>query len=165
MSESPLADRLQAMRDELHARLYASNSDYRDMIVLDSAISMARASSEPATRVKDGHYVKVQGDRPLSQADAAVAVLEETGEPQTLFDLLDLVTAKGVVIGGKRRDINLSSSLSRDDRLHSLSLGGVRKWWLAGIPIPGDDLLKEKLADEVPSESASASFNQKFEGR
>jgi len=139
---------MRRLRDEFARRLM-SNPDYRALVALDKAIAEVQGApvehALSALNVETGSPVL---GRPTlhtmpSHANAAIAVLKRNGRPMPLSDLLPLVREEGAAVNGKDPEINLSSSLSRNDRLRSVRYKGRSCWWLKDRPYPGETAVVE----------------------
>jgi hypothetical protein len=140
---------MRKLRDEFSRRLM-SIPDYRALIALDKAIAevertpVRSSSSMPDIQAKPppeppkhfsldastGHF--------QSHGNAAIAVLKRNEQPMPLSALLPLVREEGARVNGKDPEINLSSSLSRNERLRSVRYEGRSCWWLADRPFQGE---------------------------
>lgn len=160
MSNRNVSVQLQGLRDEVHNRLLAESEDYRALVALDQAIRQIKTVNVPMTAYVVSTAPAPQITKTPSQAEAVLQVLQETLEPQRTTALLDAIAAKGVSVSGKNPQINLSSALSRDKRLKSVTVDGERMWWFADRPLPGVGLLKEETADPSPSGSSAASKSE-----
>ena len=140
---SPL-QQMRALRQAIEARLLETE-DFRAYQALTRAISeMEAARPKQGDVFKQGAPVRnafagIVDQRTaerLSQADAAAAALKQAGQPLHIADLLPLVRQWGATVAGNEPSVNLSSSLSRDNRFRSLRLSGRHFWWLANEAIP-----------------------------
>lgn len=91
-------------------------------------------SRSPATRTAMSDAAKAdapaaagrkRGGIGAETLDAAVAVIRERGEPMSTRELLPLILAKGIPVGGNDQIATLSARISNKGVLH-LSRG---KWW------------------------------------
>lgn len=151
------AEILKVMLLEVEQRLIA-NQDFQRWKALQAAIdAVSKASAlgdvqapranlyahihgSAHARSANAHVINYSKQK-LSHADGVVLLLKRCGYPIKTHDLLAELPSIGVMVSGKDPMINLSSSLSRDDRLESISWSGARAWWLKGMPIlpPGLD--------------------------
>jgi hypothetical protein len=130
-------DGMKALHDEIERRLLTTSADYRALIALRKAMHEVKgtsiADSTRRTRVRLHRESESTG---MSQADAAAAVLEDRGQPVPIANLVELVTQKGAPVGGKEPTINLSSTLSKDERFKSVRFNGRACWWFANRSLP-----------------------------
>jgi hypothetical protein len=136
---SDAIDEMSALHDEIERRLLATSADYRALVALKKAMHEVRSAGIAESTHKFRRRLKQESERGISHADAAAAVLEDQGEPVPLVNLLELVRSKGAVVGGTDPSINLSSTLSKDDRFESIRFNGRRCWWLAGHRLPKNE--------------------------
>jgi hypothetical protein len=134
---------MRKLRNEFVRRLMA-NPDYRALVALDKAIAEVEGAPEhsiaSAPDVQTVRPVLRQSTFPAvpSQAYATETVLFRHDHPMPLSALLPLVREEGARLSGKDPEINLSSSLSRSERLRSVRYEGRSCWWLANRPFPGE---------------------------
>jgi len=67
----------------------------------------------------------------------------------TTLEILDLLIEKNLATE-ETKTVNVASSLSRDERLISVSFEGQRQWWFANKPLPSsaEPSLMEAGGDE-----------------
>lgn len=139
---SAILSELKRLRAQAQDRLMRNSEDYRALIAIEEAIRKIDneptrvSTSRERTQVRAPYAVSRYRERRVSQAEAALREIETKGQPLTTTELLELLTNVGVSVSGERPEINLSSALSRDDRLQSISVDGERKWWFADRPPP-----------------------------
>src|SRR2546428_585985 len=69
----------------------------------------------------------------LSQADAAYYLLNKVlREPVNIAGLVHALRAHGIKVGGANPNINLSSTLSKDERFRSVRYRERSCWWVNG---------------------------------
>lgn len=130
--ERALKERLMKL-PEYRAWVMASNmvtalkSGNMDIQVLGTgaALAIPRALDNSPPR-----KLRLNLSRP-SQGDAAEAVLKEAGRPMTTPEIVAGIRAKGAKVGGQDPLINVSSTLSRDDRFIAMRHGQSSVWTLA----------------------------------
>jgi hypothetical protein len=153
--EGSARDAMAALRAEIAARL-EKNEDYRALKALDTALAeLGHASSVAVSgrmfiRARSFREVARAGAREqqISQADAAEKVMDRAGEPVPIAELVQKVREEGAQVGGSDPHINLSSTLSKDDRFRSVRYGGRQAWWLRRRRYPGEQM---ELAAQSPS--------------
>jgi hypothetical protein len=134
---------MRKLRNDFVRRLM-SNPDYRALVALDKAIAEVEGVPEHSIAATP----KAQTASPVlrnptfpavpSQAYATLTVLGRHGRPMPISELLPLVREEGAMVNGNDPTINLSSSLSRNERLRSVRYEGRSCWWLADRPFPGE---------------------------
>lgn len=88
-------------------------------------------------------------------ANAAGAILRERGVAMSTRELLPLIRAKGIEVGGKDPLATLSARLSNSNKV-KLTSG---KWWL--VDVDGQSVESQEAADAPTTEqSAAPLFNQ-----
>lgn len=106
------------------------SDDYRAMKALEDAIAKM---SEPSPNVSTTTFaVGTSGPRPprTTQSEAAYIAIRTEGKPLSIAELLQQLEAVGVKVGGTNPKVNLSSTLSRDERFVPVYWGGAPRWWL-----------------------------------
>jgi hypothetical protein len=131
---------LKEARDAIRRKLLDDSEDYRIMLEIESMIDRLTTEKIAATHL-------TETDRPLSKADAAVELLRSIDKPLSTREVLERLGSRGYPTGGKDPLVNLSSTLSRDKRLHNVRFEGERCWWLANRPLPATGLLDRAPAD------------------
>lgn len=156
---------LMRIREDLSARLFRENEDYRVLLALQHAIGWLEAppaGAEPpaaslsaagpvasafemlaqlaqaprtARRRNPPPFVDPAQGGAFSQRDLVAAILRERGEPTRITELLDLMEMRGSPVGGARPKGNLSSNLSQDRRFYPVRYRDHSCWWLVGEPI------------------------------
>ncbi len=87
------------------------------------------------------------GSRGRELVDTVIEAIKASGRPMKIGDLLDVVLAAGLKLGGTDQKSNLAGYLSRDPRVHSL---GRSIGW---------DLVENEEAASVPgSDDAASSY-------
>ena len=71
-----------------------------------------------------------------TKRDAVVRILRERGEPVSIAELIELMLARGLKVGGARPQGNLSSNLSQDKRFRPIRYRDRACWWLTDTPLP-----------------------------
>ena len=148
------------LRQKLEARLH-NNPDYIAMQELDQVISRLGGSSSFTQHVEKAATSEIRPSvraAKVDQRDASIAAIKARGTPMSTDELIPAVEDAGCKLSGKK-NINLSSALSRDERFVSVSWRG-RKWWLKGLPLPseGGPLQTDFQTNSAPlSESGAVS--------
>ena len=124
---------MRALRDSLRRKLEESE-EYRALVALEEAIAKVVKPLPAASAPKHG----VEERRPTSQAEAAWLALQNAGKPLTIAELIKELSEAGVTVGGANPKINLSSTLSRDERFVSMKWNNSACWWLADRQPPED---------------------------
>lgn len=83
----------------------------------------------------------------LSQADAAEIALKKARKPLTTAEIVAAIQDEGAHVGGADPLVNVSSTLSKDDRFISQRWGSVSVWWLVGEPLPQSDELHQRILE------------------
>lgn len=65
----------------------------------------------------------------VSQREAAMTALRQQGRPLSTEELIPLVESVGAVLTGNK-NVNLSATMSRDDRFYSIKTASGNKWWI-----------------------------------
>lgn len=86
--------------------------------------------------------------------EAVTAILRERGKPCETRELLPMIRARGVEVGGKDPIATLSARLSNapEFQVHR----GIG-WWFANEPLPSRRPLFEEAAEPSPKETSAAS--------
>jgi hypothetical protein len=118
----------------------SQNADFRALQALGAMIRELRdevaaalapkKSAEGVDAPKSGPLVG------LSHTEGALKALSHFKRPMPIAELVHILGANGLTIGGKDPPINLSSSLSKDERFESIRYEGRPCWWLRGTPLP-----------------------------
>lgn len=126
------------LESQIEARLL-DNPDYRALMALRKAIVEVRGPVHQKTTVErpkvfygGGEAIPIRPQAPHrapSQTEAAFQALCDKNMPLGTHELLEEARKLGASVGGKDPITNLSSSLSRDTRLHSIKWGDKRVWW------------------------------------
>lgn len=111
------------------------------------APSVAQLDAEPR-RNKDRGVADV-GTQARKLVDTCILAIQGNGSPMKIGDLLDVVLASGLTLGGRDQKSNLAGYLSRDPRVHSL-----------GRSIGWDIVKTEGAASEPGSNDAAPSLDQ-----
>lgn len=75
--------------------------------------------------------------RILSYTALTAKALEETGKPITTPLLVQFIGQRRPLDGNpEKAKVNITSSLSKDDRFKSIPWDGGRAWWYADRPVP-----------------------------
>lgn len=134
---------LNALIDEARRRL-ENNPDYISLQALEKARDQIRAAVHPKmvddatgqelALVPTGRSFPTKGAP--SQLEAADAVLRKAGEPLPTPIMVERVRSLGGTVGGKDPNINLGSTLSRNEKFVSVKWKGQPAWWFANVPLP-----------------------------
>ncbi len=108
----------------------------------------APVPSEERRKNKE-HGVPERGTQARMLVDTCIDAIRDQGEPIKIGDLLDVVLAKGLTLGGKDQKSNLAGYLSRDPRVES-----------RGRSIGWDVVETEGAASEPGSNDAAPSLDQ-----
>jgi hypothetical protein len=140
LGQLPLAS-LRKLRADIVDQLLDESAEYRALVALDQAIELLQGISEgrpgEALRRQGGaRRAATPGRRRISHTGAAAQVIAELGHPVPISMLLELVAARGAIVGGQRPASTLASSLSQDPRFSSIIWHGQRSWWLSDQPVP-----------------------------
>ena len=131
-----IADLLKA-RERIAERL-SQNADFQALQALDTTIgdlraTLARASSEAEDRTEEPEKPPLVG---YSQAEGAHIIIRSFRRPFTVGELVESLSRYGIQVGGKDKSVNLSSTLSKDERFESIRYEGRACWWIKGLPMP-----------------------------
>jgi len=150
-TDTPAIVDLLKARENIVARLQQS-PDYRALVSLDGAIRQLRESvtivakdeSETTPSAPPSAPLPASGtgpDKPTgvlagySHANGAYKAFRDLKRPMTIAELVSTLAANGLVVGGSDPHVNLSSTLSKDDRFESVRWNGRRCWWLRGVSL------------------------------
>lgn len=139
-----LEDRIADLQQQL-----AENPTYKELEILKGTL---RQLSELAAPQPTGVRLYVS-DRLAPAKDqittkgAIHAVLHEAAEPLTTREIHDRLIEAGRQVGGRDPIINLSSIMSKDNSLRSVTWRGAKRWWPANKTLPTADLLGSGEAD------------------
>lgn len=133
------------LRDNLKKRVEQS-PDYKAWQAMEQVILHLEAEycGGEATSGKlpiTGYSVKMpkpsynKSTRKRSYADAACQEISMRNKPMTTNEIVELVIEEGLA-SADVKPVNIASSLSRDERLESVSFESQRQWWFAGKPLP-----------------------------
>lgn len=100
-------------------------------------------------------------DRLPSQSGAAEIILRERGEPMMGTDIMTALPSKGIMIGGKNRQMNFTSAMSKSGQFRSVRKGGNYYWWFKNEPLPTD---WQEAPDLLSKEGSDASVVDNQEG-
>lgn len=151
-------DEMRKLRDQIHKRLL-DNPDYRALAAMDAAIREVEKAGAVVGHGDPNGYEPPKRKR-LSQADAALVVLRDRGEPMKTRDLLREAQGVGAIIAGKDPGINFASSLSRDKRLHSINYNGEKHWWFSDREPPGGMSFEEAEGQSVEGQPSASNADQ-----
>ncbi len=102
-----------ALLDRFRKKVLAS-PEYQAFKAMEEALAKVRAAQGiPPSKAASAD------DRPTSQGEAAYIAIKSEGLPLSIAELLERLAVMGVKVGGANPRINLSSTLSRDDRFTS----------------------------------------------
>jgi hypothetical protein len=138
LGQLPL-DSLRKLRADIVDQLLDESAEYRALVALDQAIELLQGISEGRSGDALRRGIRRAGPggrRRISHTGAAAQVIAEMGQPVPISQLLDLVAARGAIVGGQRPASTLASSLSQDPRFSSIVWRGQRSWWLTDQPAP-----------------------------
>lgn len=153
---SSISEKLTLLRDEALSELQQTK-EFAAFIALDDAVSMIGGERLPIvasldasvaafSKIYDRIPSNLTGKR-VSQGDATALVLEERG-PSQIVDLLNIIPDKGGFVGGEKPAINLTSTLSKDQRFVSIRKNGNYFWWFSGRDLPEGWSGRDPLAEE-----------------
>jgi hypothetical protein len=141
LGQLPL-DSLRKLRADIVDQLLDESAEYRALVALDQAIELLQGISDgrpgDVLRRGPGRRPGPGSRRRISHTGAAAQVIAELGHPVPISQLLELVAARGAVVGGQRPASTLASSLSQDPRFSSIVWQGQRSWWLTDQPVPAE---------------------------
>jgi len=156
MGNLPLPTDTAAILDLLKARgaiaeRLSQNADFRTLQVLDTMIAglrheIAEAAEAAETKTTEEGKPKKGPLSDFSHADGAFKLLDQFKRAIPVTELVRMMAANGLVVGGKDPPINLSSTLSKDGRFESIRHEGRACWWLKGRALP-----EEETADARPA--------------
>jgi len=170
MAHDSIIQQAVALRDAAYAELSVTPAFVRFQ-ALEDAVNRMQASAPPESRAAvllrraagiGESVASGTARRRLSQAEGALAILRERGKPMTTAEIVRALPTVGATVGGVSPEINVSSSLSRDNRLHNLRVDGRSVWWLSDTPLPGND--PETIASTFASEPSDSSNQKGGEG-
>ncbi len=151
-----IIDRARAKRERLAAEIERIDAwlAMADELASDSS---SEHTSKAAPARKEGTSQRSAGEAMTATYEATERALNEHGAPIPLGDLLAIVRAAGVEVGGKNPNATLSARLSNSDKFTShRGLG----WWFSDRPVPDTrrygSLLNE-AGDEPAKEASPAS--------
>ncbi len=106
-------------------------------------------SIKPPTghRYYGGGIVVPNKPKKLSQADAAEIALKKAQKPLTTAEVVAAIQEEGAHVGGADPLVNVSSTLSKDERFVSHRWGSASVWWLVGEPIPASAELHQRILE------------------
>jgi hypothetical protein len=158
-----IADLLKA-RESIVERL-RQNADFQALQRLDDAIRELRAplqaqkeeeaeEEEQTDAAADGNGADARPQRErrkgvltgYSQADGVEVLLKHFNRPMTIGELVGTLAKNGVAVGGTKKTINLSSTLSRDGRFSSVRYEGRPCWWLKDRALPENNAAGDQPA-------------------
>jgi len=125
---------------------WSSMPEWQAFRAIDRALLALDQASAPRSALPIHPLPKARiANGPTPYVTLAFNALTEAGKP--------LPTAKLMEIIGKHRDlgdldkakVNVTSSLSKDERFKSVEWANGRAWWLVGHPVPKTDM--EKLLE------------------
>jgi hypothetical protein len=125
---------------------------------LDALISSAAALAQPGAAASAGSSARAAastGGSVISPTrDAVRSILRERGEPLQTRELVPLVRAKGIEVGGKDAVATLSARLSNSSefKVHR----GIG-WWFNDEPLPYRQVSFEEAAGYPPKDDPAAS--------
>ncbi len=148
-SQSPIAH-AEALEAALRERLHRL-PEYRDWVMASNMLDALRGSAVGGNikRTFDPERPRQQRlklNRP-SQGDAAEQVIREAGRALTTQEVVDGIKSKGAKVGGQDPLINVSSTLSKDDRFISTRWGRSSVWWLRNEPRPPMEDIDDGVLD------------------
>jgi hypothetical protein len=112
----------------------------RALLALDLASAAPKLEqpilSAPKTRINNG---------PTPYVTLAFNALTEAGKPIPTPKLLEYIGKHRELGDLEKAKVNVTSSLSKDERFKSVEWANGRAWWLVGRPVPKTDL--EKLLE------------------
>ena len=159
-TDTPAIIDLLKARESIVTRLQQS-VDYRALEKLDATIHELRetvsviasddavavtAEAETESNTVPEADAKGKALFGYSHANGAYRVFQAFKRPMPIAELVATLNANGLVIGGKEPTVNLSSSLSKDERFQSIRWNGRPCWWLKGVS-PAE----VKTAGEAPA--------------
>jgi hypothetical protein len=78
--------------------------------------------------------------------DLAARALTEAGHPLATPEIIAFIARhRPFRHQGRKAVVNVTSSLSHDDRLENMAWGGRRTWWFANRPLPDEKATPDGL--------------------
>jgi hypothetical protein len=159
IQDSSTLENLRRLHHEVATRLARESEDYRLLVALKQTITwLERRDNQARPDVADATVAgaepmpaiellaalarrsvprrSISTDGQETKRDAVVRILRERGEPVSIVELIELMQARGMSVGGARPQGNLSSNLSQDKRFRPVRYRDRACWWLADVPVP-----------------------------
>jgi hypothetical protein len=136
----------EAMAKVLDAKL-ANLPEWQAFRAIDRALlAIDLAASEPKNGLRILPPPKPRiSHGPVPYVTLAFNCLTEAGKPVTTPKLIEYVAKHRELGDLEKAKVNITSSLSKDERFKSVEWANGRAWWLVGHPVPKTDL--EKLLE------------------
>jgi hypothetical protein len=156
-----IIDRAKAKRDSLRRELEKIESFLATAYELEHELgqSATKSHSTTATAVKEGSVrrARTRGEGTGSATLQVVAdALRERGSPMTSKELLPIVLAKGIEVGGKSPLGTLSARISQKGIVESKD----NKWWFVeGSQSSNNELFEALVADSPGKDQSATSFS------
>jgi len=151
----------EALKANFVARL-RSNPDYIAIQEIDRSIQrLAEIPSDSITHqtatnfAVDNIVARVSPTAKVKQGEASYNAIANAGIPLSIEELVPAVERAGAKLTGNK-NVNLSSSLSRDDRFISVKWRGANKWWIVGRKLPDESPLLQLEAQKNSAPPAQA---------
>jgi hypothetical protein len=84
----------------------------------------------------NGAAISTKVRRARTVPEGAQFALEDAGIPLSTAEIFERLIKYGKIPGGKKPTWNLSNMISSKDAFVSIDWKGMKRWWLAGKPVP-----------------------------
>ncbi len=133
-SVTTLEQRIRELRIELQA-----NPLYQELAVLEEAHRKLLKIS-PVHKNENARPARFRRAGKVTILMGAKLALQKAPHPLRTPELLDGAVQQGAKVGGKDREANLVSIVSkRSDQIVSVKWNGKSAWWLIDRPLPAPD--------------------------
>jgi hypothetical protein len=135
-----LDDAIRELRAPLQAQKEEAEEEEEEEEQTDATTEGNGADARPRRKREKGVLTG------YSQADGVEVLLKHFNRPMTIGELVGALEKNGVAVGGTKKNINLSSTLSRDGRFSSVRYEGRPCWWLQDKALPENNAAGDQPA-------------------